>query len=257
MFTHEALRALGMSAIAGFSTLLGALIIFFAKGKSQKLVTASLGFAAGVMISVCFTDLMPNAQSELAAFSGKRAGIVFSVLALIAGLLISAGLDLLVPHEKKAEDDERRHTNLFRTGFVSMLAITLHNFPEGIATFMASYENITLGASLTLAIALHNIPEGISVAMPVYFSTGSKVKAFKYTFISGVSEPIGALLAFFILRPFINGAVMGTLFGIVSGIMLYIAIEELIPSSRQYGHTKIALVATFAGICLMPLTHAI
>ncbi len=119
-------------------------------------------------------------------------------------------------------------------GFVSTLAIGLHNFPEGIATFMAGYENMTLGISIALAIAMHNIPEGISVAMPIYFATGSKMKAFKYTFLSGIAEPIGATLVFLILKPYINDLTLGMIFGVISGIMLYIAIEELLPSSRQY-----------------------
>lgn len=138
-----------------------------------------------------------------------------------------------------------------------MLAIGLHNFPEGIATFMAGYEDITLGISIAVAIALHNIPEGIAVAMPIYFAIGSKSKAVKYTLLSGIAEPIGALLAFLVLRPFINDFVLGVIFCAVAGIMIYISIEELIPSSRQYGHDRAALVATLAGICLMSLTHLI
>jgi ZIP family zinc transporter len=111
--------------------------------------------------------------------------------------------------------------------------------------------------SLGVAIALHNIPEGVSVAMPVYFATKDKGKALKFTFISGISEPIGALLAFFVLRPFLNGFVIGASFALVAGIMLYISIEELIPSSRQYGHNRLALFSTFAGLVLMPLSHLI
>ena len=142
-------------------------------------------------------------------------------------------------------------------GVVSMIAIGLHNFPEGIATFMAGYKNISLGVSIALAISLHNIPEGIAVAMPIYYATNNKKKAVFYTFLSGIAEPLGALAAFLILRPFINDVVLGAVFAGVAGIMIYITIEELIPSSRQYGHDTAALLATFAGICLMPLSHAI
>jgi ZIP family zinc transporter len=159
-----------------------------------------------------------------------------------------------VPHEE-SEDDGREHKNLFRVGFVSMMAIGLHNFPEGIATFMAGYSNRSLGISIMIAIAMHNIPEGISVAMPVYFATGSKLKALKYTFLSGIAEPVGALLAFILLRPFINDLMMGVIFAIITGVMLYLSIEELIPSSRQYGYKNMALISTFAGIVLMPLSN--
>ena len=252
-----AIRALILSFLAGMSTLLGAFIIFITNKKSEKLVTISLGFAGGVMISVSFTDLMPNANILLAAYAGEKMGVVLGVVFLLVGVLLAALLDKFVPHEDEPHGDGKQHENLFRVGFVSTLAIGLHNFPEGIATFMAGYENMTLGISIALAIAMHNIPEGISVAMPIYFATGSKMRAFKYTFLSGIAEPIGATLAFLILKPYINDLTLGMIFGIISGVMLYIAIEELLPSSRQYGYTKEALIATFAGIILMPLTHVI
>ena len=248
--------ALGLSMASGLATLLGAVVIFAASKKSERLVTVSLGFAAGVMLSVSFADLMPNADELLRGVAGEKMGTVLSILFLIAGVLMAAALDHFVPHE--AYDDatgEKPHKDLFRVGFVSMLAIGLHNFPEGIATFMAGYDDAALGASIALAIACHNVPEGISVAMPVYFATGSRWKAVQYTFLSGISEPIGALLAFLVLRPFITDLLLGAIFALVSGIMLHICLEELIPSSRQYGHDRDALIATFTGICLMPLSH--
>lgn len=254
----DAVRALILSFGAGLSTLLGAFIIFFTNKKNEKLITISLGFAAGIMISVSFTDLLPNANDLLIQFAGQRTGTVLSVAFLITGLLLAASLDKFVPHQEYDKTHgEKPHHDLFRVGFVSMLAIGLHNFPEGIATFMAGYENMSLGVSIAIAIALHNIPEGIAVAMPVYFATGDKGKAFKYTLISGLAEPLGALLAFLLLRPLINDVILGGIFAVISGIMLYISIEELIPSSRQYGFDNYALLATFTGICIMPLSHAI
>lgn len=256
MITENVFYALALSVGAGLSTLIGAFIIFIKSRNNEKLITICLGFAAGVMISVSFTDLYPNASDFLVSIYGNKLGILFSVFFLIIGILCALSLDKFIPHQEFDETTgEKPHMNLFRAGFVSTLAIGLHNFPEGIATFMAGYENNALGASIALAIALHNIPEGISVAMPIYYATNSKQKAFKYTFISGIAEPIGALLAFLVLRPFINDTVMGAIFSIVAGIMLYITIEELIPSSRQYGYDRVALAATFTGICIMPLTH--
>lgn len=258
MFAGDALRALLLSTVAGLSTMLGALIVFFTKGRNEKLISVSLGFAAGVMISVTFSDLLPNAGDALHALAGSTGGVLLTILFLGAGILLAAGLDRLVPHQEYDDKTgEKPHNDLFRVGFVSMLAIGLHNFPEGIATFMAGFEDAALGLSIAAAIAMHNIPEGITVAMPVYFATGNRKKAVYYTFLSGFAEPVGALLAFLILRPFIGDLLMGAIFGLISGIMLYIAIEELIPSSRQYGHDRHALIATFAGICLMLVTHAI
>lgn len=254
MFENAAIRALTLSFLAGMSTLLGALIIFITNKKSELLVTVSLGFAGGVMISVSFTDLLPNANILLTNHGGYKFGIVAEVVFLLLGVAIAGLLDKFVPHEAEEHGDGKVHENLFRVGFISTMAIGLHNFPEGIATFMAGYDNIALGISIAVAIAMHNIPEGISVAMPIYFATGNRLKAIKYTFLSGIAEPIGAFLAFLILKPYINDFSLGIIFALISGVMLYIAIEELLPSSKQYGYGKEALFAIFMGIALMPLS---
>lgn len=258
MLESAAGRALLLSLIAGLTTLIGAAMAVITRKKSERLVTVSLGFAAGIMLSVSFTDLFPNATALLADQGGDKLGALWGVLFLVAGMLLAAGIDRFVPHEQyDAATGEAPHQNLFRVGFVSTLAIGLHNFPEGIATFMAGYENAALGLSIALAIALHNIPEGIAVAMPIYFATGSKRRAFYYTFLSGIAEPLGALMAFLLLRPIMNDFFLGAIFAVVSGIMIYISLEELIPSSRQYGYDRAALVSTLAGVCLMPLTHVL
>ena len=256
MLEERALIALLLSLVAGMATLLGALIIFITKSKSEKILSASLGFAAGVMLSVSFLDLWTQSQTSLKGYMGNRLGVILSVVFLLLGILFALGIDQFVPHDQAEPNaNDKPHQNLYRVGFVSMLAIAFHNFPEGIATFSAGYENLTMGISIALAISMHNIPEGITVAMPIYYATGKKKDAIKYTFISGMAEPLGALLAFLVLRPFINSFNLGAIFAIVAGIMIYICIEELIPSSRQYGHPRLALFATFAGIIIMPLSH--
>ncbi|HHW08165.1 MAG TPA: zinc transporter ZupT [Clostridia bacterium] len=256
MGNEQALTSLSISVLAGMATLLGALIIFVTRGKSEKLLTFSLAFAAGVMLSVSFSDLLPEARQFLSAAQGETRGVLFMIGFLIVGILVAAGLDYFVPHEEFDEEShDKPHQNLFRIGFISMLAVGLHNFPEGIAVFMAGVSDLTLGVSVAIAITMHNIPEGIAVAMPIYFATGNKKEALKYTFFTGVAEPVGALLAFLVLRPFINDFLLGAIFAVVAGIMLYIAIEELIPSSRQYGFNRLALIATFVGICVMPLSY--
>ncbi|MGE4272907.1 MAG: zinc transporter ZupT [Desulfitobacterium sp.] len=256
MFDERALIALLLSLIAGMATLLGAAIIFITKSKSERILSASLGFAAGVMLSVSFLDLWAQSQASLVQYLGNRLGVIVSIAFLLLGILFALGIDNFVPHEKTdSSENDKPHQNLYRVGFVSMLAIMFHNFPEGIATFSAGYEDMAMGISIAVAISMHNIPEGITVAMPIYYATGKKKEALKYTFLSGMAEPIGALLAFLVLRPFINSFNLGAIFAIVAGIMIYIAIEELIPSSRQYGHQRLALYATFAGIIVMPLSH--
>ena len=258
MFSQSAFFALLISFAAGLSTLFGAGVIFFSSGKNERMLSIALGFAGGIMLSVSFMDLYPNAEHLFKAVYSERQAVLFTVLFFIIGLLMAGLIDRFVPHEAYDPSiGEKPHKNLFRVGLVSTIAIGLHNFPEGIATFMAGYKDVSLGISIAIAISLHNIPEGIAVAMPVYYATNSKKKAIWYTLLSGMAEPVGALLAFLFLRPFINDTVLGAVFASVAGIMTYITVEELIPSSRQYGHDRDALLATFCGICLMPVTHAI
>lgn len=258
MADHNAWYALTLSAIAGLSTLLGAVVVAVMKKRSERLVCAALGFAAGVMLTVSFVDLYNEAKIQLTEHTDARMGALLAAAFILLGILIAMGLDRFVPH---AEYDEQTHTtphnDLFRVGFISTLAIGLHNLPEGIATFMTAYDNTTLGISIAVAIALHNIPEGITVAMPIYYATGSKKKAVFYCFLSGIAEPVGALLAFLILRPFINGLLLGGILAAVAGIMIYISIEELIPSSRQYGHDAVALLSTLLGVLVMLLSHVL
>lgn len=258
MVSHDAYFALLLATGAGMATLLGALIIFFVKVKSEKLLTAALGFSGGMMIAVSLIELFPSAQEAFGQTMSPLTGTLMAVVCLIGGVLIARLLDSLVPHdEPSSSKGTREHKNLLRVGMVSAMAILIHNFPEGIATFMAGYTNPTLGVTLAFAIAMHNIPEGISVALPIYYATNSKGKAFFYTFLSGIAEPIGAVLAWLILAPYISPAMMGALFAIVSGIMMYIAFEELIPSSRQYGYDRLALWSLFAGVCIMPISMVI
>ena len=220
MLDKTSLFPLLLSTIAGLSTVLGAIIIFFSKTRNEKFLTFSLGFSAGVMITVSFT------------------------------------IDIFIPEEEKGTVPKCNNDfDIFRVGLVSTIALMIHNFPEGIATFVSGYQDASLGIAVTLAIALHNIPEGIAIAMPIYFATRSRYKAIKYSFLSGMAEPLGALIAFLCLKPFINELILGIIFAVVCGIMIYISLDELIPSSRKYGYTRLSVASIFLGICIMPITH--
>lgn len=254
MFDNKCLVPLILSSIAGMSTIIGAFIVFFSKSKNKKLISFSLAFSAGVMISVSLTDLFSSAEETLTKYFGNVHGIIYTLLFLLIGAFMAMLIDKFIPEEPRLIPSQREN-KLYRVGFVSMVALMIHNFPEGIATFVSGYENTTLGLSITLAIALHNIPEGISVAMPIYYSTGSKSKAFKYTFLSGLAEPIGALIALLVLKPFINEIILSIIFAIVAGIMLYISFEELIPEARKYGYDNLYILSIFIGICIIPLSH--
>lgn len=256
MFDSQSLISLLLSFLAGISTVIGAFIVFFSKSGNKKLITFALAFSAGVMITISFTDLYPSAQETLVKYEGNLNGVLLTLLFVIIGVLMALLIDHFIPDaEKKNPTKYNPSSNLYRVGFVSMIAIMLHNFPEGIATFVSGYQSTTLGITVSLAIALHNIPEGISVAMPIYYATGSKFTAFKYTFISGIAEPIGALIAFLFLKPFINDIILAIIFAIVAGIMLYISFEELIPESRTYGYDKLYIFSLIVGICIIPISH--
>lgn len=252
----KSLVPLLLSLLAGMCTVIGAFIVFFSKSKNKKLICFSLGFSAGVMITISFTDLYITAEENLSKKAGMIGGVLYTLLFLVMGALMALLIDEFIPdvaNDNKVYDS--KNVKLYRVGYVSMIALMIHNFPEGVATFVSGYENVALGISIALAIALHNIPEGISVAMPIYYSTGSRKEAFEYTFISGIAEPVGAILAWLILKPFINDTILGVIFALVAGIMLYISFAELIPTAREYHYNKIYLFSIFLGICIMPVSH--
>ena len=252
----QALYALLLSIIAGMATLIGAIIVIIIKKENKKFISASLGFASGIMISVSMLELFSKSNELITNSTNTFLGAIISTICLAFGMFITFLINHFVQDENKAVNN-LSNNKLLTTGIVSMLVIALHNFPEGIATFMSSYGNTALGISITIAIAMHNIPEGITVALPIYLSTNSKKKAFLYTFLSGITEPLGAILAFLILRYFLTDLFLGAIFGIVGGIMIYIAVDDLIPTSRKYGYDGIALIFTLLGICIMPLTSII
>ncbi len=238
-----------LTFIAGFSTLIGALLIFF-KTKTNKIIIGSLAFASGVMFAVSISDLIPEAIELLNYKSIIE--IVLIVVFMVLGMIFSMIIDKYIPSVENTSKN-----GLFRVGIISMLAIIIHNIPEGIATFMATNTDISLGISLTIAIALHNIPEGISIAVPIYYSTKSRGNALLYTFISGLSEPFGALLSFLFLKPFMNDFVMGLLMAIIAGIMTHIAFYELLPTSLKYKNKKLSYLFFVVGFIFMIINHFI
>ena len=250
------LIALLMALGASMATLFGGLIIFFTKGKNEKILSVCLGLACGVMLSVSFLDLFPSGISSLMTAYDEKMATFLAVIAFVLGIVVSGLLDHFVPHEVD-EHHNTEHQDLYRLGLFFFFSIALHNFPEGMATYASSINDLSLGLSIMLAIALHNIPEGIVVAIPVYYATKSKKKALFYTFASGFSEFLGAILAFLVLGPWLSEAFLGFILAFVGGLMVYIALEELLPESRQYGYSRMALWAMFIGISLMPLSHVI
>ncbi len=237
-----------LSTFAGISTMLGTIPIFFKK-KSNQLLISSLGFAAGVMMTISFSDLLPHSYWML-----EKTFVFFPTILIVSiffcmGLLFSMKIDSYLPQESM------HYGKLYHVGLISCIAIVLHNLPEGIITFLTSSTDFSLGVTLAIAIALHNIPEGISISIPIYYSTGSRKKAFFYTLLSGLSEPLGALLAFLFLSHFVTDWMMGLLYAIIAGIMVHISIYELLPESLSYQKKSTTFFSFLFGCFFMLLGH--
>lgn len=237
-----------LTIFAGLSTMIGTLAIFINKKNHDKIILSALAFAAGVMITVSITDLVPESISLLRENLSTVGTIFLSVLGILFGVVISMLIDYYLPDKPMTRSEDK---NLFRVGIISMIAIILHNIPEGIATFVATNNNISLGISLAIAIAMHNIPEGISISVPIYYSTGSKGRAFLYTFISALSEPFGALITFLFLKNIMNDVILGILFSVIAGIMMQISFCELIPTAKRYNNIKYLVIFFWLGVLFM------
>ncbi len=260
---HNVSIAFGLTALAGLSTGIGSALAFFSRQTNKKFLSAALGFSAGVMIYVSFVEILKKARDNLVPVYGEAAGNWYAVLAFFGGIMLILIIDKLVPsyenpHEahiiEEMERPKSRDAKLLRMGLFTALAIGIHNFPEGLATFTAALTDPALGLSIAVAIAIHNIPEGISVSVPIYFATGSKAKAFWYSFLSGVAEPVGALIGYLLLRPFITPTTFGLLFAAVSGIMVFISLDELLPTAREYCSGHDAVYGLIGGMAVMAVS---
>jgi zinc transporter, ZIP family len=264
--TENVWFALLLTLLAGLSTGIGSLLALFAKKTNTRFLAVSLGFSAGVMIYVSFVEIFNKAQDALISDMGERLGSWITVISFFGGMAFIAIIDKLIPtaenpHElSKVEDldseslDSVQSSKLLRMGLFTALAIGIHNFPEGIATFLSALQEPQLAIPITVAIALHNIPEGISVFVPIYYATGNKLKAFTYSFLSGLSEPIGAVIGYLILMPFLTDTLFGILFAGVAGIMVFISLDELLPSAREYGETHLSIYGLVAGMIVMSMS---
>jgi len=263
MESNNVLFAFGLTVFAGLATGIGSLMAFLSKQFNPKFLAGSLGFSAGVMIYVSLVEIFVKAKDSLTFLYGEKEGYWFTVLAFFAGIALIAIIDYLVPsyenpHELKSLkhgiDSVSKEKRLMRMGLFSALAIGIHNFPEGLATFMAGLQDPTLGISIASAIAIHNIPEGIAVSVPIYYATKSRKKAFFYSFSSGLAEPVGALLGYFLLKSFFNDAAFGVIFASVAGIMIYISLDELLPTAEEYGEHHVAIAGLIGGMAIMALS---
>jgi ZIP family zinc transporter len=288
--------ALGLTTFAGMATGIGSAIAFFAKRTNYRFLSVATGFSAGVMLYVSFVEIFVKGADALAEEYGDVGGYAVNTLAFFGGMALIFLIDNLIPagenpHETHAEaetaplhdpaaplpegcllpdhagagpgmhDHTADHHKLMRMGLFTALAIGIHNFPEGLATFLAALQNPGLGLAIAIAIALHNIPEGISVSVPIFYATGNRRKAFIYSLLSGLSEPVGAIIAYVVLIAVLGGSgadvpqwLMGVLFSGVAGIMVYISLDGLLPTSRAYGKGHDSLYGLVGGMLVMAIS---
>jgi ZIP family zinc transporter len=290
--------AFGLTVLAGMATGIGSILAFATKRTNYRFLAVSTGFSAGVMLYVSFVEIFIKGSDALTTRYGETLGQWINVASFFGGILLIGLIDNLIPeaenpHETHAEEEltpiqapsastssysvasnqveeelapgehehELRQGELMRMGLFTALAIGIHNFPEGLATFLAALQDPALGLAIAGAIALHNIPEGVSVSVPIFYATGDRRKAFIYSLLSGLSEPVGAGVAYLVLRLLVGSdtavvppEVMGILFGGVAGIMVYISLDELLPTSRAYGEGHDSLFGLVAGMLVMALS---
>ncbi|WP_324822914.1 zinc transporter ZupT [Sinanaerobacter sp. ZZT-01] len=252
-----------LTAIAGLSTGIGSCIAFFAKKTNTKFLSVSLGFSAGVMIYVSMLELLTGAMETLSVPFGKKTGTLLAIVSFFGGMAVIAIIDKLIPEEENphsvtlpetADQVVKKDHKLMRTGLLTALAIGIHNFPEGLATFISALQEPSIAIPIVVAISIHNIPEGIAVSMPIYYASGDKKKAFWYSFASGLSEPLGAVIGYLLLMPIMNDTVNGVLFAVVSGIMVFISFDELLPAAREYGEEHLSIYGLIGGMAVMAIS---
>ncbi|NLK62205.1 MAG: zinc transporter ZupT [Fusobacteria bacterium] len=282
---NSILFAFSLTLLAGLATGIGGAIAFFAKKTNTILLSVSLGFSAGVMVYVSFVEILQESKQLLDSELGKK-GNLLAIASFFIGILIIAIIDKMVPecdnpHEmhkveelnkaekkmkkkdkklekelnkgKESEEELKKNKKLIRMGVFSAIVIAIHNLPEGLATFVAALKEPKLGIAIAVAIAIHNIPEGIAVSIPIFYATGSRKKAFIYSFLSGLAEPLGAIIGFILIISIfgIGDTILGVIFAIVSGIMVYISFDELLPAAEEYGEHHYAIYGLISGMAVM------
>ena len=256
---QRVLFAFLLTLAAGLCTGLGSLLGLVSKRFSPRFLSLSLSFSAGVMIYVSFVEIFPKARQSLALGLGATVGYGVTVLAFFTGMVAIALIDNALPSHDLALSEANlpraQSQTLLRTGLFSALAIAIHNFPEGLATFVGALSSPRLGISIAIAIAIHNIPEGLAISAPVYYATGSRRTAFWVSFASGLAEPIGAVVGYVFLKTFLSETVMGLVFASVAGLMVYICFDELLPAAQRTGaHHHVMIAGLTAGMVVMSVS---
>ncbi len=256
MFGSDVLIAFGVCIAAAAATMIGGLLVFRANQDNARLLAFGLAFAGGAMVYISLVEIFWKSLDDFSKVFEDKQAYSYATLAFFAGVAIIAFIDRLIPnpHNQLTPDDNADKTHLKRVGLMAALAITAHNFPEGMATFFATLEEPVVGSSLAFAIAVHNIPEGVSIAIPVYYATNSKKLTLMACGLSAIAEPIGALLGYAVLAPFLTPAVFGSVFGVIAGVMVFLSMDELLPSAKRYSSGHDAVYGMVLGMAVIALS---
>jgi ZIP family zinc transporter len=254
-----------LTLFAGLATALGALLTFVSKEDNTKFLSMGLGFSAGVMIYVSFVEILTKSQDAFTGKYGELLGEALGLIAFFTGIGLTFIIDQIIPDkvnphhaleygENHVSAANAQYTALSRVGIFTAIAISIHNFPEGFATFVMALEDMNTGIAIAFAIAIHNIPEGLAVALPIYYATQNRKRAFLYASASGLTEPVGAIIGYMLLAPLMGDLTLGITFGVVAGIMVYISFDELLPAARRYGDDHTAIGGVVIGMFVMALS---
>lgn len=257
LMSQQVIYAFLLSLVAGLTSVAGGFLTFFLKKESFKALSLGLSFSAGVMVYISFMEILPSANAALISKMSIKSAMILTTSLFFVGVLFSAFIDLVFPEHVESHDlDEpvNKKNSIKRIGVFSAIALSIHNFPEGLSVFVSSLESLKFGLPIAIAIALHNIPEGISVALPIYNSTGSRKKAILWSLLSGLAEPVGAILGFFIIQFVMPQYAVGALLSFTAGIMIYLSIDELLPAAKEYEDSHETIIGFVLGMGIMALS---
>ena len=256
LFSHDVLIALGVCVAAAAATMIGGFSVFSARDSNPRILSFGLAFAGGAMVYISLVEIFWKSLNSFSEIFIDKSAYTYATLAFFAGVLLLVVIDRLIPnpHNKLVTPSDESKSHLKRVGLLAAMAITVHNFPEGMATFFAALEDPVLGGSLAFAIAVHNIPEGVSIAIPVYYATQNKKLTLVACLISAVAEPAGALIGYLILAPFLSPFVFGSVFGVIAGAMVFLAMDELLPTAKRYASGHDAVYGMVIGMACIALS---
>ena len=257
-----------LTLFVGLTMGFGSLFSFLIKDENKKFLSFSLSFSAGIMIYISFMEILPEGMHLIEETVNGNKGKMIALAAFFGGMIFTALLEKLVhsmagDHHHDLDSDEMNHTHkhdeldkshMEKLGIMTAISIGIHNLPEGLAIFATGLKDITIAIPLAIAVILHNIPLSIAISVPIYYATKSRKKAFLYASLVGLCQPLGAIIGYFLFSSFFSDMLFGILFSIISGIMVFVSLDELLPTSQQYEDHHFSVYGTILGMMVMAIS---